>query len=85
MRQSGVRTVALAMIAAVFTACVSDQTVRLRYLPDSRIERLAGAQPVTVFRFADRRGSEGDHDPRRVGGIYDGYGSRLAKVLSAAP
>ncbi len=59
MRPSGVRTVALAMIAAVFTACVSDQTVRLRYLPDARIERLAGAQPVTVFRFADRRGDEG--------------------------
>jgi hypothetical protein len=47
MRQPGVRTVALAMIATVFTACVSDQTVRLRYLPDP-IERLAGAQPVTA-------------------------------------
>lgn len=73
------------MAAAALTACVSDQVVQIRSLPDSRIERLSGAQPVTVFRFADRRGDEGDGDPRRVGGMYDGYGSRLAKVLSATP
>jgi hypothetical protein len=79
------RLAALTVIMMAVTACVSDQTVQLRYLPDPRIERLAGAQPVTVFRFADRRGDEGDGDPRRVGGIYDGYGSRLAKVLSSTP
>jgi hypothetical protein len=76
---------ALMVAAAALTACVHDHTIELRALPDSRIERLAGAQPVTVFRFADRRGEEGDGDPHRVGGMYDGYGSRLARVLSAAP
>ena len=80
-----VRIAALAVIAIAVSGCVTDQTVQLRYLPDSKIERLVGAQPMTVFRFADRRGDEGDGDPRRVGGIYDGYGSRLAKVLSATP
>jgi len=79
-------TTALALVAAaVLTACVHDHTIQVRALPDPRIERLAAAQPVTVFRFADRRGDEGDGDPHRVGGIYDGYGSRLARVLSAAP
>jgi hypothetical protein len=80
-----VRMAALTAIAIAIGACVTDQTVQLRYFPDPRIEQLSGAQPVTLFRFADRRGDEGDGDPRRVGGIYDGYGSRLAKVLSASP
>jgi len=84
-RRFATTTLALVVAAAALTACVHDHTIQLRALPDSRIERLAGAQPVTVFRFADRRGDEGDGDPHRVGGIYDGYGSRLARVLSAAP
>ena len=73
------------IVAGALGACVTDQTVRLRSHPDPRIERLAGAQPLTVFRFADRRGDEGDGDPYRVGGMYDGYGSRLARVLSDTP
>jgi len=84
-RRLATTTLALVAAGAALTACVHDQTIQLRALPDSRIERLAGAQPVTVFRFADRRGDEGDGDPHRVGGMYDGYGSRLARVLSAAP
>jgi hypothetical protein len=84
-RRFATTTLALAVATAALAACVHDHTIQLRALPDSRIERLAGAQPVTVFRFADRRGDEGDADPHRVGGIYDGYGSRLARVLSAAP
>ena len=78
-------TLGLVLIAGMLGACVTDQTIRLQSQPDPRIERLTGAQPVTVFRFADRRGDEGDGDPYRVGGMYDGYGSRLARVLSATP
>jgi FkbM family methyltransferase len=37
-------------------------------------------------RFDDRRGTEGDdRDPYRVGGIYNGYGNRLAKVMVTQP
>jgi len=79
------RVMALTLMAVVVTACVTDQTVQLRYLPDSKIERLPSAQAVSIFRFADRRGDEGDGNPRRVGGIYGGYGNRVAKVFAATP
>jgi len=62
---------------------VTDQTVQLRYLPGSEIERLPSAQAVSIFRFADRRGDEGDGNPRRVGGIYGSYGNRVAMVFAA--
>jgi hypothetical protein len=84
-RRLATTTLAPVVVAAALTACVHDHTIQLRALADSRIERLAGAQPVTVFRFADRRGDEGDGDPHRVGGMYDGYGARLARVFSATP
>src|SRR5437867_9394205 len=36
---------------------------------------------ITVFRFVDARGDEGDKgDPLRVGGVYGGYGNRISKV-----
>jgi hypothetical protein len=41
---------------------------------------------LTVFRFSDARGTEGDKgDPFRVGGVHGGYGNRLAKVVTGTP
>jgi hypothetical protein len=79
------RVMTLALMAIVVTACVTDQTVQLRYMPGSGIERLPSAQAVSIFRFADRRGDEGDGNPRRVGGIYGSYGNRVAMVFAATP
>ena len=45
---------------------------------------MAAGQALTVFRFHDARGTEGDTgDARRVGGVYGGYGNRLAKVVTS--
>jgi hypothetical protein len=47
-----------------------------------RIGRLTRAQTLTIFRFEDVRGTEGDHgDPRRVGGVYNAYGNRYQKIM----
>ncbi len=73
------------MASIALTAC-GDKVIQLHYAPDAKIERLASGQGVTVYRFTDARGSEGDKgDVRRVGGIYGGYGNRLAKVMASAP
>ena len=77
-------TAPLALAALLLAGC-ADRIVQLRYEPDDRIERLAAAQGVTVFRFADSRGSEGDKDPLRVGGIYLTYGNRVARVMTPDP
>jgi hypothetical protein len=75
----------LVLLSLLLTGC-ADKVIQLRYEPDAKMERLAGAQAVTVFRFVDARGKEGDQgDPRRVGGIYGGYGNRLSKVMVANP
>jgi hypothetical protein len=67
------------------TGC-ADQLVALRYTPDPEIQKIAGTQAMTVFRFVDARGDEGDHgDPTRVGGTYGGYGNRLSKVRASTP
>ncbi len=68
-----------------FAACVSDKTVVLRYASDLKLERLPSARAVTVFRFAERRGDEGDGNPLRVGGMYGRYGDRVAKVYATTP
>lgn len=74
--------VAMALVA---TSC-ADLKVQLQYAPDPRIEKLAAGVPVTVFRFTDARGGEGDEgDVYRVGGVYNGYGMRLAKILHPTP
>jgi hypothetical protein len=73
------------LTAALVTAC-ADRIVQLSYQPDPQIERLSGGQAVTVFRLRDARGTEGDKgDPARVGGVYGGYGNRLAKVVTGSP
>ncbi|HKX04339.1 MAG TPA: hypothetical protein VJX71_17725 [Methylomirabilota bacterium] len=80
-----IRMVLVGVVAAMLAGC-GDKIVQLRYDTDPAIERVAGAQAVTVFRFTDARGDEGDRgDVRRVGGIYGGYGNRLSKVMAASP
>lgn len=76
---------ALVLLAVLLAGC-ADLKVNLHYAPDAKIEALATGVPVTVFRFVDARGGEGDKgDVYRVGGVYNGYGMRLAKILSPTP
>lgn len=76
---------ALVALAALLAGC-ADLKVNLQYAPETKIESLTTGIPVTVFRFADARGGEGDAgDVYRVGGVYNGYGMRLAKILSPSP
>ena len=85
MSSSRTRACLTVCIALLLVGC-ADRMVTLRYHPDSRIQPVAGARQLTVFKFADRRGTEGDEgDPFRVGGIYGGYGNRLAKVMTGTP
>ncbi len=79
------RVAALGVLMAWLGGC-ADRVVDLRYAPDPKIDRVSRAEAVTVFRFADTRGNEGDHgDPLRVGGIYNGYGIRYAKIMTPSP
>ena len=83
--QTLTRTV-LVVVATVVLAGCGDKVIQLRYDGDPAIERVVTQQAVTVFRFMDARGDEGDHgDARRVGGIYGGYGNRLSKVMVTSP
>ena len=68
----------------LLTSC-ADRMVALRYQPSALATPLSNTQPVTIFQFADQRGTEGDNNPYRVGGVYGGYGNRLAKVMTDAP
>jgi len=79
------RVAGIIPVALWCAACVSDKTVVLRYASDLKLERLPSARAVTVFRFADRRGDEGDGNPLRVGGMYGRYGDRVAKVYATTP
>jgi hypothetical protein len=77
--------IALVLLAGLLAGC-ADLKVNLQYAPDTTIGSLTTGAPVTVFRFTDARGSEGDKgDVYRVGGVYNGYGMRLAKILSPTP
>ena len=80
-----IRAGLLVLTTLWLTGC-ADQMVALRYTPDADIQKLPSTQAMTVFRFVDARGDEGDHgDPTRVGGTYGGYGNRLSKVKAATP
>jgi len=80
------RSVFLLAAALALLAGCADLKLQLQYAPDPSIEKLASGTTLTVFRFVDARGSEGDRgDVYRVGGVYNGYGMRLAKVLSPEP
>ena len=76
----------LAVCIGLLLVGCADRMVTLRYQPDSRIEALTGTRQLTIFKFADRRGTEGDDgDPPHVGGVYGGNGNRLAKVMTSTP
>jgi hypothetical protein len=78
------RSVWLALGMALATIGCSDKIITLSYTPPP--PATGAFTKLTVFRFADQRGNEGDHgDPLRVGGIYGGYGNRLAKVVVTQP
>lgn len=77
--------ITLAALVVLLAGC-ADLTVNLTYTPQTKIESLTTGVPITVFRFVDARGEEGDKgDVYRVGGVYNGYGMRLAKILSPTP
>jgi len=74
------------LLFAVVLLCVgcADKTVRLTYTAPAPSRSLAPR--LVIGPFQDVRGNEGDHgDPHRVGGVYGGYGNRLAKVMIASP
>jgi hypothetical protein len=76
---------ALMLLAAgALTAC-ADRQVIVRYQPDPTLERLTAPSALTIFDFSDQRGSEGDHDIFRVGGVYVGFWTRLVKVMTDTP
>jgi hypothetical protein len=72
--------------AAVLFAACADDMVRFRSFRDPQIQRLSGAQGVTVFRFDDVRGEESEgHNPLLVGATYNGVGMKTGKVLTPTP
>lgn len=78
------RVAALGAVVAIACAGCADKVVTLSYAPPPPARELRAT--LTVLPFADQRGKEGDQgDPLRVGGIYGGYGNRLAKVMVRQP
>lgn len=85
MRARLIRAAGSLLTVLLLTGC-ADEMVRFRSFRDPQIERLPNAQPVTVFRFADVRGEEGDHaNPLLVGAVYNGVGMKTAKVMTPTP
>ena len=78
-----VRGWALMLAVAALAAC-ADKQVTVRYQPDPAPPLLA-PEGLTIFDFADDRGTEGDHDVFRVGGVYVGVWTRLVKVMTDTP
>jgi len=79
--------IALVCTLLAFAGCAgADLKVQLEYAADPRIEKISAGAPVTVFQFTDARGDEGDRgDVYRVGGVYNGYGVRLARIVHPTP
>lgn len=74
----------LIVSVGLLLAGCADKTIRLTYSPPAPSQSLAPR--LVVGPFQDVRGNEGDHgDAYRVGGVYGGYGNRLAKVMLASP
>jgi hypothetical protein len=78
------RPVVLLLAIGVLVAC-ADKQVTVRYQPDATLTPLPIPEGLTVFDFSDDRGSEGDADVFRVGGIYVGVWTRLVKVMTDTP
>jgi hypothetical protein len=88
----------MTILGVICLSGCADRMVLLRYEP-SLVSRSATApsflppgvapgantQPITIYQFADYRGPEADGDVHRVGGVYNLYGSRFAKVMTAVP
>jgi len=71
------------VLVMVSTGCRS-RTIVLSYTPPAATT-MSGPRLV-ILPFDDRRGTEGDEgDAYRVGGIYGGYGNRLARVIVTHP
>jgi hypothetical protein len=79
------RTCIMLVVAiGMLLAGCADKTIRLTYSPPAPSQSLAPR--LVIGPFQDVRGNEGDHgDVHRVGGVYGGYGNRLAKVMLASP
>jgi uncharacterized lipoprotein YajG len=74
----------LILSVGLLLAGCADKTIRLSYSPPAPSQSLAPR--LIIGPFQDVRGNEGDHgDAYRVGGVYGGYGNRLAKVMLASP
>jgi uncharacterized lipoprotein YajG len=83
-RKGRVAPTLLILAAAILLAGCADKTIRLTYTPPTPSQSLAPR--LIIGPFQDVRGNEGDHgDAYRVGGVYGGYGNRLAKVILASP
>lgn len=80
-----VRSIVLAVLVGALAAGCADKQVVVRYQPDPTLERLTAPRAVTIFNFSDERGTEGDKDIFRVGGIYVGVWTRLLKVMTDTP
>src|SRR2546425_4227394 len=77
-------TASIVAAIALFVCGCADKTITLRY--DAPAPAPVAGPKLTLVQFADRRGTEGDRgDPYRIGGIYGGYGNRLAKVTVNEP
>jgi ABC-type uncharacterized transport system auxiliary subunit len=80
----GVSPALASLLCALALAGCADETIRLTSTPPAPSQSLGPR--LVIGSFQDVRGNEGDHgDAYRVGGVYGGYGNRLAKVMSAAP
>jgi hypothetical protein len=80
-----VRVAGLMLVTVLLAAC-ADRVIQLHYVADSQIQPVPNPQAITVFRFVDARGDEGDQgDALRVGGVYGGYGNRIAKIKAQTP
>ena len=80
------------MLGVICLTGCADRMVVLRYEPSLVVPEpptvgppRADTQPITIYQFADYRGPEADGNPLRVGGVYGGYGNRLAKVMTDVP
>lgn len=85
MTQARHRILTAVVAITILAGGCADKQITLKYPGDSTLTPLPSPRSLTVYQFQDARGTEGDRDPMRVGGIYGGYGNRLSKVNANAP
>jgi len=74
----------LVFVSGALASC-ADRQVTVRFGADPTLPPLTAPAALTIFDFGDQRGSEGDHDVFRVGGIYLGFSTRVVKVMTDTP